>query len=294
MQSPVRFHSATTFEEVVDALDELGSEARLIAGGTDVMIQLARGELSPQVLLHIERVPGLGTVAAGEGGLHLGALVTHAMVRSDPATCALAALADAARQVGGWQTQAIGTVVGNIVNASPAADLTPGLLVHDAMVHLSRRGSERTLPLDQFVKGRRETAREPQELVTGITIARTPEHSGEAFVKVGRRKAMEVSIVAVATRLVVDPSTGTIADARVAVGAVSPIPHRAPASEQLLIGQRPTADLFAAAGRAALEGADPIDDVRASRRYRLAVLPRAVAQALSRSSDHVDAARSVA
>lgn len=294
MASSVRFHAATSIEDALEHLDQLGEDVQVLAGGTDVMIQLQRGEISPRELLHIDGIPGLRNASADERGLSLGALVTHEAMWRHPVVPGLESLREASAQVGGWQTQSIGTVVGNVVNASPAADLLPGLLVHEAVIHLARRGGERALPIEQFILGRRRTARDPREIATRISMAPVPEGSGEAFVKVGRRRAMEVSIVAVAVRLTSDPSSGTISNARIAVGAASAVPYRAAAAEQLLLGQHPSNELFQEAGRAALEGADPIDDVRASRRYRLAVLPRAVTQALVRSSSRLDRTRSVA
>jgi carbon-monoxide dehydrogenase medium subunit len=294
MASPVQFHAAASLEDALERLDQLGSEARVLAGGTDVMMQLQRNEIRARELVHIGGIPGLNDLAVEERGMTFGAMVTHEDTWRHPMAAGHASLGEAARQVGGWQTQALGTVVGNVVNASPAADLLPGLLVHDAVLHLARRGSERTVPIGEFILGRRTTARAAEELVIKITTGPVPPGSAEAFVKVGRRRAMEVSVVAVAARLTTDPSSGKITDARIAVGAASAVPYRAVDAERLLVGVHPSDQAFREAGHAALEGADPIDDVRASRRYRLTVLPRAVAHALARSGERIDRTRSVA
>ncbi|MFC5176188.1 FAD binding domain-containing protein [Nocardioides taihuensis] len=294
MASPVQFHAATSLDDALERLERLGPDARVLAGGTDVMIQLHGGQISARELVHIEGIPGLAELTAEESGLSLGAMVTHENIWRHPVAAGYASLSEAARQVGGWQTQTLGTVVGNVVNASPAADLVPGLLVHDAVLHLAKRGSERTVPIGEFILGRRQTAREAEELVTRITTGPLPAGTAEAFVKVGRRRAMEVSILAVAARLTIDPSSGTITDARVAVGAASAVPYRAVDAERLLVGAHPGDEVFREAGRAALDGADPIDDVRASRRYRLTVLPRAVERALARAAGRTDETRSAA
>ncbi|UUZ59037.1 FAD binding domain-containing protein [Nocardioides sp. B-3] len=224
MASTVQFHAATSLEDALERLDQLGSEARVLAGGTDLMIQLQGGQLSPRELVHIHAVPGLADFAVDEQGLRPGAMVTHENLWRHAGADDFTSLSEAARQVGGWQTQSIGTVVGNVVNASPAGDLLPSLLVHEAVLHLARSGNERTVPMSEFLLGRRQTAREPEELVTKITMGPVPAGAAEAFVKVGRRRAMEVSVVAVAVRLVMDPSSGVITDARIAVGAASAVP----------------------------------------------------------------------
>jgi len=294
MTSPVHFHAATSLEDALERLDQLGSDARVLAGGTDVMIQLKAGQIAARELVHIAGVPGLRDLDVSDQGMTLGAMVTHEDIWRHPQTAGRASLSEASRQVGGWQTQTLGTVAGNVVNASPAADLLPGLLIHDAVFHLARRGAERTVPIGEFILGRRRTARAAEEIVTGITIGPLPTGAVEAFVKVGRRRAMEVSLVAVAARVTTDPSSGTITDARIAVGAASAVPYRAVAAERMLVGATPGPAVFREAGHAALDGADPIDDVRASRRYRLTVLPRAVAHALNRTGEQIDQTRRIA
>jgi carbon-monoxide dehydrogenase medium subunit len=282
------FRSMTSVAETLATLAELGAEGRVLAGGTDLMMQLRAGDVSPATLIHIERVPGLADIAS-DGGLTLGALVTHRQIsRSDLMVRQYPALAVAGAQVGGWQTQAVGTIAGNIVNASPAADLVPPLLVHGATVTLQSVRGTRALGLDTFLQGRRVTAREPDELVTDVRLESVPPRSADEFVKVGRRRAMEVAIVSVAVRLTLDPARDVITDARIAVGACGPLPFRATAAEHLLLGQIPGPDLLAAAAAAVTAAAEPIDDVRASRTYRLRVLPRVVARALQNCLDTLE------
>lgn len=281
------FRTMTSVEETLRTLAELGSRGCLLAGGTDVMIQLRRGDLTPSVLVHIERIPGLSEICLN-GGLTLGALTTHRAIRgSELVVSRYPALAKASSQVGGWQTQAIGTIAGNIANASPAADLVPPLMVHGAIVVLKSVRGARDVPLDAFIKGRRETAREADELITSVRLEAAPPHSADEFVKVGRRRAMEVAIVAAAVRLTLDLSGNTITDARIAVGACGPLAFRAGAAEQLLIGQAPHSELFACAARAVTAQADPIDDARASQTYRLRVLPRVIERALQNCIDTI-------
>jgi carbon-monoxide dehydrogenase medium subunit len=258
----------------------LGSDAIVLAGGTDVMVQLQRAELKGTVLLNIEHVDAWRTCDVGAGSL-IGALVTQRMLAEDRHVQARhGALAAAARLCGGWQTQSVGTIAGNVCNASPGADLTPALLVYGTQVVLeSERGGTRTVPLEEFVVGRRQVARKPDEIVTRFELDKPPPRTADAFEKVGRRGAMEISIVNVAARLSLSPDD-KVADARIAVGSVGPKAFRATHAEQILEGQPLTDNVIGAAARASLVAATPIDDVRASRAYRLAVLPRVVERVL--------------
>ena len=271
MGSVQDFRSASNRPEALGWLDELGSDAQVLAGGTDVMIQYARGELNPRILLHIERVNELRGIRTN-GRVELGSLTTHSVLGSDPVIAdRFPAVSEAARTVGGWQTQAVGTIGGNICNASPAADLMPALLVSDAQVTLERVQQERTIPLGDFIKGRRETARAPNELLTSISIEPISGRAGEVYLKVGRRGAMEVAIVGLAARLAFD-SGDTITDARLALCSVAPRPYRATDAEAVLIGTRGEPDALGEAGRILAGSASPIDDVRSLASYRLATL----------------------
>ena len=279
MASGVDFLRAGSIGEAVELLSTWGGDARPMAGGTDVMIQLRAGQLCPRALLHLGDLPEADGVLEGDE-FRFGALTTHEQVWRSPAvTTRLRGMAMAARQVGGWQTQSIGTVVGNIANASPAADLVPPLLTADARVELTGPGGTRTVPLNGFLVGRRRIAKEPDELITGVSAVPAGRATADHFVKVGRSSAMEVSIVSAAIRLTAGPD-GTVQDCRIAVGAAGPVPFRAEEAELLLRGARPGTELFSEAAAAAAARATPIDDIRASARYRHQVLPRVIAKAL--------------
>ncbi len=268
------FRRTDDIEEALASLAELGSDAQVLAGGTDVMIQLQRGELDPGTLVHIERVDSIGEITEN-GRLTVGALATHLELSRHPVLLdRYPSISYSASLVGGWQTQAVGTIGGNVCNASPAADLLPPLLVHGARVLVaSQDRGEREVPLADFVVGRRSIAREPDELVTGFSLDPVEEGTADSYRKVGRRGAMEVAIVGVAVRLSVD-SEATIKEARVAVCSVGPVPFRATAAEESLIGLTADSDEVAAAGQLLLKQSQPIDDARATARYRTMVLPR--------------------
>lgn len=274
----MEFKVARSHAEALTTIAAFGTDATLLAGGTDVMVQLQRSELKPPVLLNIEQVGAWRTYDVSASS-RIGALVTQRTLAEDlDIRARYSALAAAARLCGGWQTQSVGTLAGNVCNASPAADLTPALLVHGARVVLeSERGGRRTLPLEDFVLGRRKVDRKPDEIVIQFELDTPPSRTVDAFEKVGRRGAMEISIVNVAARLSFTPDQ-KVADARIAVGSVGPKPFRAIGAEQILKGQSVSDQVIGAAAHAVLEAATPIDDVRASRSYRLAVLPRVTAR----------------
>jgi carbon-monoxide dehydrogenase medium subunit len=273
----MEFRVVSTVEEAVGWLAERGEETRVLAGGTDVMIQRMRGEIDPAALLFVGRIAGLDAVAF-DGGTRIGALTTHLTLRSDPRVLDQApALAEAAATVGGWQTQAVGTLGGNVCNASPAADTAPPLLAAGAVFELAGPGGTREVPAESFFLGRRQTARRPDELLTSVVLPPRPHGTGDAYVKVGRRSAMEVAVVGLAVRLTIGPA-GVVERARIAACSVAPRPFRATEAESILQGSMLEDDAVAEAGRALAAAASPIDDARASAAYRLRVLPRVLAK----------------
>ncbi len=276
----MEFHSASTLDEALDLLDAAGDETVVLAGGTDVVLQYRRGEIAPTRLLHIERIPGLADVTAN-GAIRIGALVTHRTAASAPTIRSrLPALAEAAGAVGGWQTQEVGTIVGNVCNASPAADTVPALLVADTRVELTARHGHRRLPLAEFVLGRRRTARAPEELVTALEMEPLPPRSAETYLKVGPRSRMEVAVVGLALRLSFAEDATTVAAARIAACSVAPAPFRAGDAEAALVGSRLEPEAVAEAGRLLAAAARPIDDQRATAAYRRRVLGPLLARAV--------------
>lgn len=274
------FTSPGTLDDALAALAEHGADATVLAGGTDVMVQVHHGLLSPKAIVSIGRLADLRTVSCN-GRTSVGALVTHTTLRTDAGVRAgHPALSQAAATVGGWQTQTAGTLGGNLVNASPAADTVPALLVAGAEVELRSASGTRTLPLPDFLVGRKQTALGPDELLTAVTLEPRRERTGEVYVKVGRRRAMEVAQVGLAARISF-AEDGTADDVRLAVCSVAPVPYRAAAVEAALRGTRLTNDVVGDAGWLLQESATPIDDARASARYRLAMLPTVLAQAVA-------------
>ena len=237
MVSRAGFVDARDLAHALSTLGEHGSDVTVLAGGTDVMVQYLRGDIRPRVLLHVRRLPELRGLHR-DGRTLVGAATTHWQLATDVGIgAAHPSVAEAAATVGGRQTQNVGTVGGNVVNASPAADLLPALMVNDARVTLVGPSSERELPVADFVVGRRATLREPEELVKSLTLEAAAPGSGETYLKVGRRAAMEVAVVGLAARLTFD-GDGAVTDARIAVCSVAPRPFRARESERRVLGTR--------------------------------------------------------
>lgn len=266
------FHSYQTEMEALADLAQFGDSARILAGGTDLMIQYQRGEVHPMVLLSIGRIDGLRGIKVN-GLTTVGALTTHRDLASDELIRSRhPALAEAAATVGGWQTQVVGTLGGNLCNASPAADTTPPLLVSDAIVHLSSATTRRSVALDEFLLDRRRTSRRPDELLTSVELPAPPPATGEVYLKVGPRRAMEVALVGLAVRLTLGDDGVTVTDARIAACSVGPRPFRAGGAETVLIGSRLEAEVVAEAGQLLTQAAEPIDDPRATAWYRRRLL----------------------
>ncbi len=282
------YHEPTSIAEAVALGARFGDDGRFLAGGTDLIIQMRRGRLAPRHMVSLRRVPGLDVIAVN-GGVTLGSRVTHrALERSPHFQGALRALVEGAEVIGGHQVRNVGTVGGNIVNASPAADVVPVLLALDAEVTCAGPGGERRLSLADFLQGPGRTARRPDELLTAVRFAQPAPRTATAFLKAGRRRAMEISVACVAACLTLDVD-GRCTAAAIALGALAPTTIRAREAEAALVGRALTPGALREAGRAAAAVCHPIDDVRASARYRRLLVETLVPRALGRCAERVEA-----
>ena len=281
------YHEPTSIREAVDLGARFRAESRFLAGGTDLIIQIHRGRCAPRQVVSLHRVPGLDAIDVN-GTITLGSLVTHRRLERAPEfQGALRALVESAEVIGGHQIRNVATVGGNIVNASPAADVVPVLLALDATVTCLGPDGERTMRLDGFASAPGVTALQPDELLTRATFPRLASHSASAFLKAGRRRAMEISVVCVAARLTLDASFERCVDIRIALGAVAPTTVRARAAERSLEGRLLTDETMREAGRIAATECQPISDVRASARYRSLLVTALVPRALARCAERV-------
>ncbi|MBN8890612.1 MAG: FAD binding domain-containing protein [Rhodospirillales bacterium] len=237
----------------------------VLAGGTDHYP--ARAADAPEEdILDISALPGLRAIAAHGDHWWLPCQATWSDLIAADLPGAFDALRQAARQVGGAQVQNAGTIVGNLCNASPAADGVPCLLALDAVVRLASRGGAREVGVADFLLAPRRTARRPDELVLGLKVPRHDRPVRSAFLKLGARRYLVISIAMVGAAIECAPD-GAIAAARIAVGACGPVATRLPALEAALRGHRPDPALVRPEHLAALA---PIDDIRAPAAYRRA------------------------
>jgi carbon-monoxide dehydrogenase medium subunit len=285
-------HHPTSVSDALALARSLGEGARFLAGGTDLLVQLNKRRACAAHLIDLSDLGELCRIEEEAHEFVLGALATHKAVERYPAfQGALAALAEAARVVGGHQIRNRGTVGGNIANASPAADVVAPLLALDAEVTLAGLDGSRVVRLEDFLLGPGRTARKADELLTAVRFAKLPAASATSFLKAGRRRAMEISVVCVAARLSLDAQERVCRTARIALGAVDARTVRAHAAERMLEGSAPTAELFRDAGRVAAQHCSPISDVRASANYRRRVVAVLVARALARCLSRIEEAR---
>lgn len=275
----------TSVEETLALLAQHGPQARLLAGGTDLMVLLRRQKIAPTCLIDVGRVAGLDKLALEDGQIVIGARVVHRQIETSPLfTGALRALPEACATVGSVQIRNVATLAGNLCNASPAADTPPVLLSFGATVRIAGPAGVREVPLEQFFKGYRQTALLPGELLTEICLPAPPPRTGSRFEKLGRRKAMEISIACVAATVTLAPDA-TVAAVRIGLGSVAPVSLRARQAEAALLGQRLTPERLAAAGRAAAAECAPIDDLRATGEYRRMVVETLVARAVATAAE---------
>ncbi len=257
-----------SLEEACEIMASHGAKAKLLAGGTDLLVNMKKKILSPAHVVSLSRVEPLKTIEGSNGSIRIGALTTAASVaEAQGVKKGLSALARGASWLGSPLIRNLATIGGNLASARPAADFPPPLIAYGAQVLLKKKGGERTVPLDAFFKGPGMTVVQPDEILAEIVVPKPPPGSGAGYMKLGVRKTLEISIVNVATFLSLD-SGGVIRNARVVMGAVAPTPIRAPSAETLLNGQRPSQEVFAKAGDAAAGDCRPIDDFRGSSEYR--------------------------
>jgi len=249
----------------------------VLAGGTDLWPLWTSGAVArPERVLSLHRLRELRSIEDHGGAIRIGAICTHTdLVRSEWVRQACPALAEAAATIGAIQVQNRGTIGGNIINASPAADLPPPLMADDAEVELASTSGVRTVPLGGFFTGYRQLDRRDDELLVAVRVPRLRDGAHERFRKVGTRRAQAISKVVGACRITA-AADGTVASCGLAFGSVAPTTVRLPGVEEWLAGQAPSPAVAVEAERRAAEEVAPIDDLRSSAEYRAYVVGRLV------------------
>jgi len=278
------FLNPSSLVEALSLLKQHGARAKLIAGGTDLVVQMKEKLVTPEWVINLLNVPELMGMSKNGKRLRIGALVKHAALENSPLLRdGWEILAAAARKLGSPQVRHLGTLGGNLCNASPAADTAPALLVLEAEATLVSQENEWRIPLESFFTGPGLTILKEDEILKEIIIAEVPANSSWAYLKLGRRKSLDLALVSVGVLLTRDPATGTCHRARVALGAVSPTPMRARETEKFLEGRKLEEKVIREAGKIAQGECRPISDIRASAEYRKEMVKVLVERAIKKS-----------
>jgi len=275
-------------QSVAEALEILrahSGSARIIAGGTDLALQRKEGKSTAEVAVDITRIPDLNGIESAGDHIRIGALVTHAQVAASPLILERAAvLAEACSKVGGPQTRNVGTLVGNVVNALPAADSAIALMALEAEAKIVDLERTRWLPLRELYLGVGQCCVDPcVQIVTALRFRPLKHSYGSAYERLAKRRSLILPILAVAAVVRVDD--GRYKEVRIAMGPVAPVPLRASEAEDSLRACPIGKEAIAQASAKALAAAQPRDSVlRGSREYRQAMVEVLTRRALTRAT----------
>ena len=281
------YHEPATTDAAVTLLRRCQGQATLLAGGTDLLVQMKERIRAPAHVVNIKKILGLDDLRFDDAGLHIGALsTTRAVETSGIVQRHYASLGQAVTHFASIQVRHRATVIGNVCRASPSADTLPPLIADGAMLHIIGPDGRRMVALEDFFTGPGKTVLAADELVTHIVVPPPPSHTGKAYIKHGRRVEMELATVGVAVTLTLDG--GRCHDVRIVLAAVAPTPLRAKRAEAVLRGRPLDAALIQEAAQAALTESRPIGDVRGSADYRRAMVGvltrRAIEQAMEQAT----------
>ncbi|ADV64839.1 FAD binding domain-containing protein [Desulfurococcus mucosus] len=257
------YYEPASLREALEILSELGGSARILAGGTDLLVKMKTRQVEPKAVVNIKRIRELKGITVEDGRVRIKALTTLREIEESPIVAKyIPALRDAVKQMASIQVRSMATIGGNLCNASPAADTAPPLLVHNASVKIVGLNRERTVPLASFFKGPGSTVLEPGEILAEVIVEAEPGSS--AFMKIGR---VAVDLAVASAAVYVELNGDIVEEARIAAGAVAPTPIRCPVAEGALKGRRLSEvglNVFKP-----IEGeVKPISDARASAEYR--------------------------
>jgi CO/xanthine dehydrogenase FAD-binding subunit len=238
MIPPFDYKTPNTVEEVIELLWQAEGKTRIIAGGTDLVIGLRNGDQSPQSIIDITRIEEVRKIEERNGTLSIGAAVTHSEISVSSLVRKYGkVLSDATSEIGSPQIRNIGTIGGNLINASPAADTIPPLMVLQAMGKVVTKEGERQVPLLQLFKGPYKTNLKPHELLAQITFPKLPPDMKTSFLRLARRDAMAIARMSIAVVLKIKKRR--FEDIRIAVGSITPTPERMSEAEAFLKGKSP-------------------------------------------------------
>lgn len=282
----LEFHSPETLEEALNLAGSLGPDAKIIAGGTDLLADLKQDLLVAKHLISLNGIEDLKTIEARNDGIWIGAATCpNRLAESEVLHSSFPGLSDAAASMAGVQIRNLGTIGGNICSAVPSADLPPSLLTVDAELHLASNGHKRVLPLKEFFSGPRTTVIKDSEILEGILVPKLPENTGTAYFKFQLREASALAVTGAAARLTLKDNR--IEKACVAISAAAPTPLIVQEAGEFLQGKDPSQENFEKAGDMAYEGVKPITDLRGSAEYRRELAKVLTVRALKKSLERI-------
>jgi len=258
----------TTLKEAFSLLESHGEKAKLIAGGTDVMVWLKTMPEAPELLVALKHIPELTHIAAN-GSIRIGSCTTLTEIQRNPIIREqLPVLIDAVKNIGSVQIRNVGTIGGNICNAAPSTDTGVALLTLGAKVRIVSATGEKTVELEDFFLGPNKTVLAPGEIVAEFVIPQPQAHTGGAYWKHTRRKALQLPLIGIGVGLSLEDDLLTCKDAKIALGVAAPTPMRAKEAEKILIGGRIDDALLERAGEAAAKESRVRDSIRCAAWYR--------------------------
>lgn len=286
--TPFEYRTPRTLKEVHRELKEFGADAKLIAGGTALVIMMKQRLVRPSCLISLRSVRGLSGVAQKDGGLRIGGLTTHREVEtSSLVRRQLPLLAETYRHVATIRVRNMATVGGGLAHADPNQDPPPALIALGATLKASSANGSRTVPLDGFFTDYYETVLQPDEIITEIFVPRLPANSAGAFLKFLPRTADDYATVSAAAVVTLDPARKIFTDVRIALGGVGATPLRAREAEAVLRGQPVKAEALREAAEKAKRIVDPVSDFRGSAAYKKEMAGVFVRRALEAALDNL-------
>ncbi|HEX5447494.1 MAG TPA: xanthine dehydrogenase family protein subunit M [Pirellulales bacterium] len=280
------YAAAASVEEAVGLLADRGPRAKVLAGGTDILVQLREGLREAELVVDIKKIPELMELSfRAETGLRLGAGVPCYQIYGNPAVAAAyPALADSARIIGGWQIQSRASIGGNLCNSSPAADSIPSLIALEAVCQIAGPAGRRSVPVAQFCTGPGKNQLARGEFLVSLEFPPPVAHSGSRYLRFIPRNEMDIAVVGVGAWLRLSASGERIEAARLALAAVAPTPLAATEAASWLVGKPATAETFVEAGELARKIARPISDMRGPAEYRVHLVGVLVQRALTEAA----------
>jgi carbon-monoxide dehydrogenase medium subunit len=265
------YTAPTSVEEAVKALAGASGTAKVLSGGTDLLVQLRSGRLKADLIVDTKKIPGISGIRAEGGGLVIGAATSGAMIgEHEGLGAAWPGIVEAANLIGSTQIQGRASLAGNLCNASPAADSVPALIAARATCVVAGSNGRREVPVESIATGPGRTSLAPDEFIVEFRLPKRPPRSADAYLRFIPRTEMDIAVVGAGVNLTLDPA-GVCTDARLVLGAVAPTAVIVPEAEKALVGRKLDETALAALDKAARAACKPIDDKRGTIVYRTKV-----------------------